>query len=159
MPGFSITAPCRSRISFELEYGAGTPALLPCHLHVRVFFLALAPATATSSRFVHAVLLRLVSMDLSESQKKYLRGLGHQIKPTIMIGDAGLTDGVFREFDATIEHHELIKVRVRVGDRHARDATIKDLCNRSAATLVTRIGNVALVYRRNADKPQIPLPI
>ena len=29
-------------------------------------------------------------MELSESQKKFLRGLGHQLKPVIMIGDAGL---------------------------------------------------------------------
>ena len=98
-------------------------------------------------------------MALSETQKKFLRGLGHQLKPVIMIGDAGLTEAVLREFDHTIEHHELIKVRVRVGDRHARDATIDELCSKSSATLVTRIGNVALVYRRNDEKPQIPLPI
>lgn len=98
-------------------------------------------------------------MSLTESQKKFLRGLGHQLKPTIMVGDAGLTDSVLSEFDATIGHHELIKVRVRVGDRHARDATIGDLCTRGRAQLVTRIGNVALVYRRNDDKPKIPLPM
>ena len=99
------------------------------------------------------------SMALSESQKKFLRGLGHQLKPTIMIGDAGLTESVLRELDSTIEHHELIKVRVRVGDRVARDEMINELCDMSSATLVTRIGNVALVYRRNEEKPRIPLPI
>ena len=35
-------------------------------------------------------------MTLSESQKKYLRGLGHGLKPVVMIGDAGLTEGVRR---------------------------------------------------------------
>ncbi|MCH8060748.1 MAG: YhbY family RNA-binding protein [Proteobacteria bacterium] len=30
-------------------------------------------------------------MPISEAQKKYLRGLGHQIKSIVMIGDAGLT--------------------------------------------------------------------
>ena len=97
-------------------------------------------------------------MTLSEPQKKYLRGLGHQLKPVIMIGDAGLTDAVLAEFDATIAHHELIKVRVRAGDRQARDGIIDDLCRRGAASLVTRIGNVALVYRRNEQKPRIALP-
>ena len=97
-------------------------------------------------------------MVLSESQKKYLRGLGHQLKPVIMVGDAGLTEGVLREFETTIGHHELIKVRVRVGDRHARDETIKALCDQSAASLVTRIGNVALIYRRNEDNPKVVLP-
>ena len=56
-------------------------------------------------------------MNLSEHQKKYLRGLGHQLKPTIMVGDAGLSESVLAEYESTLDHHELIKVRVRVGDR------------------------------------------
>ena len=98
-------------------------------------------------------------MELSEPQKKFLRGLGHQLKPVIMIGDAGLTDSVMSEFRSTIEHHELIKVRVRAGDRNVRDDIIRALCAEGDASLVTRIGNVALVYRRNEEKPGIPLPI
>jgi len=98
-------------------------------------------------------------MNLFETQKKFLRGLGHQLKPVILVGDAGLTEALLKEFCSTIEHHELIKVRVRAGDRETRDRLISDLCNRGSAELVTRIGNVALVYRRNDEKPQIPLPL
>ncbi len=98
-------------------------------------------------------------MKLSESQKKFLRGLGHQLKPVIMVGDGGLSESLLQEFCSTIEHHELIKVRVRAGDREMRDSIISDLCHQGSAKLVTRIGNVALVYRRNEEKPQIPLPL
>ena len=98
-------------------------------------------------------------MKLSESQKKFLRGLGHQLKPVIMVGDAGLTDSLLTEFCSTIEHHELIKVRVRAGDRATRDKFISELCQKGSAQLVTRIGNVALVYRRNDETPRIPLPM
>ena len=63
-------------------------------------------------------------MTLSESQKKYLRGLGHGLKPVVMIGDAGLTEAVLSEFNDSVEHHELIKVRVKVGDRAERDRII-----------------------------------
>ena len=97
-------------------------------------------------------------MQLSERQKKYLRGLGHRLKPVVMIGDAGLTDAVLQEFVSTILHHELVKVRVRVGDRDSRDALIDELCSQSGATLVARIGNVALLYRRNDENPRIHLP-
>ncbi len=103
-------------------------------------------------------LLQSVRMTLKESQKKFLRGLGHQLKPTLIIADAGLTEAVLREFETTIAHHELIKVRVRAGDRKNRDAVIADLCKQGAALLITRIGNVALVYRKNEDKPTIRLP-
>ena len=97
-------------------------------------------------------------MQLSESQKKYLRGLGHQLKPTIFVGDNGLTDNLVTEYETTLSHHELIKIKVRVGDRSARDDIIDKLCNDSAATLVQRIGNVALLYRENPEKKKIQLP-
>ena len=91
-------------------------------------------------------------MELSEHQKKHLRGLGHQLKPLIMVGDAGLSESLLAEYESTLNHHELIKVRVRVGDRDARDAIIRKLCVDSSATLVQRIGNVALLYRPNLKK-------
>ena len=98
-------------------------------------------------------------MKRTEPQKKFLRGLGHQLKPVIMIGDAGLSEGVRKEFESTIDHHELIKVRIRAGDRAVRDDIIADLCSSTKSALVSRVGNVALIYRRNAEKPKIPIPL
>ena len=97
-------------------------------------------------------------MTLSESQKKYLRGLGHDRKPLIMVGDAGLSESLLVEFESTLAHHELIKVRVRVGDRNARDAIIGEMCEKSGAALVQRVGNMALLYRENPEKKKIVLP-
>ena len=91
-------------------------------------------------------------MNLNEHQKKFLRGLGHQLKPLIMVGEAGLSASLLAEFETTLAHHELIKVRVRVGDRDERDAVIEKLCDGSSAQLIQRIGNVALLYRPNLKK-------
>lgn len=91
-------------------------------------------------------------MNLSEHQKKFLRGLGHQLKPLIMVGEAGLSESLLAEFESTLDHHELIKVRVRVGDRDARNTIIDQLCAHGKAELVQRIGNVALLYRPNLNK-------
>lgn len=97
-------------------------------------------------------------MTLSEPQKKYLRGLGHALKPLIMVGDAGLSDSLLAEFESTLSHHELIKVRVKTGDRAARDDIIEKLCSHSSAEVVQRIGNMALLYRINPDKQTIRVP-
>ena len=97
-------------------------------------------------------------MAFSESQKKYLRGLGHALKPVVMVGESGLTDAVRAEFENSLEHHELIKIRVKVGDREERDRIIQSLCEMAKAELVQRIGNMALVYRENPDKKRIRLP-
>jgi RNA-binding protein len=97
-------------------------------------------------------------MTLSESQKKYLRGRGHDLKPVITVGDAGLSASLMAEYESTITHHELIKVRIRVGDRGARNAIIDELCASSSAELIQRVGNVALIYRENADEKKIIIP-
>ena len=98
-------------------------------------------------------------MALTESQKKYLRGLGHQLKPVVMIAESGLTDSVLQEFESTLAHHELIKVSVRVGDRVARAGIIESLCASGSIELVQRIGNIALLFRANPQKKKrIQLP-
>lgn len=104
------------------------------------------------------MLLQLPAMKLTESQKKVLRGLGHNLKPVITVGDAGLSESLLKEFESTIAYHELIKVRFRAADREHRDAIVAELCERGSADLVTRIGNVALLFRRNAEKPRIVIP-
>jgi RNA-binding protein len=98
-------------------------------------------------------------VQLSDKQIKYLRGLAHDLKPVVYIGNAGVTPAVTAELDRCLEHHELIKIRLRVADRDARDAAVGRIVEASRATLVGRVGNVAILYRRNqADTPVIALP-
>ena len=97
-------------------------------------------------------------MSLSETQQRYLRGLGHQLKPIVMVGEAGLSASLLQEYETTLAHHELIKVRVKVGDRVERDALVNELCAKGKAELVQRVGNTALLYRPNPDKKKIVLP-
>ncbi len=97
-------------------------------------------------------------MALSEAQKKHLRGLGHKLKPVVMIGEAGLSASLLEEYETSLQHHELIKVSVRVGDRKERDAVIRSLCDQGSAELIQRVGNMALLYRENPDKRKITLP-
>ena len=97
-------------------------------------------------------------MNLSKSQKKYLRKRGHQLNPVILVADSGLSKTVLQEFDSTIAHHELIKVRIKAVDRKSRDAMINELCQKGSADLIQRIGNIALIYRANPDSTKIQLP-
>jgi len=96
-------------------------------------------------------------MPLTEPQKRHLRKLAHNLKPVILIGNAGYSEGVANELELTLEHHELIKVRVNAEDREARDALIAHICKTARCDLVQRIGHIAILYRR-AKKPVIRLP-
>jgi len=97
-------------------------------------------------------------MTLSEPQKKYLRGLGHALSPIVMVGDSGLSDTIIAELNICLDHHELVKIRVKVGDRKNRDDIIAKLCTDGSAALVQRTGNMALLYRENPEKKKIRLP-
>ena len=99
-----------------------------------------------------------MSASLSSNQKRYLRGLAHDLRPVILVGAKGVGDSLIAELDLALDHHELVKVRVAAEDREARDAMVAQLVERSGAALVQRIGNVACLYRANAEKPQIALP-
>jgi RNA-binding protein len=97
-------------------------------------------------------------MELTEVQKRYLRGLAHKLKPVIMVGGAGISDSLLKEFDSSINHHELIKVRFRVTDREQRDELIGELCTRGSANLVARTGHTAVLYRPNPERVKVHLP-
>lgn len=94
-------------------------------------------------------------MALAEKQRKHLRRLGHDLKPVVLVGDAGASEGVIRELDLALEHHELVKAKVRGAGREERDAIMDTLAHSTGAEVVQRIGNVVLLYRRHPDKPRI----
>jgi len=100
----------------------------------------------------------LAPPELSERQKKHLRGLAHALKPVIRVGNAGLTAALAGETARALEDHELIKVKAPLGDRAARDALLAELAARTGSALVYRIGNVGLLYRPHPKLPKILIP-
>lgn len=97
-------------------------------------------------------------MKLKKNQIKFLRGKGQQMKPVVWIGQAGCSKAVLAELDQALEHHELVKVKIAAGDREARDQIVAQICESSNASLVQRIGNIALLYRPAAELPRLLLP-
>ena len=97
-------------------------------------------------------------MELSERQRKYLRGLGHALNPVLLIGSAGLTPGVIAEAKRALHDHELIKAKFRGAEREARDAGLAELATSTESELIQRIGHTALYYKRRNDRPGIVIP-
>ena len=95
---------------------------------------------------------------LTSAQKRYLRGLAHGLKPVILVGGKGVTDGLVEETASALQIHELIKVKVAAEDREARDLAIATLVAAVDAVLVGRVGNIAVFFKPRPDKPLIALP-
>lgn len=98
------------------------------------------------------------AMQLSEKQRRHLRGLAHGLDPVIRIGQHGLTAAVIAEAGRALADHELIKVKVQGTGRDQREALLADLARSTSSTLVQRIGHVGVLYRPNAELPRILLP-
>lgn len=97
-------------------------------------------------------------MPLSASQKRYLRGFAHDLKPVILVGQKGVTPALLAEFDGALVHHELVKVKLADDERDSREASIEAIRAHSGAELVQTIGKVACFYKRNPDKSAFALP-
>ena len=96
-------------------------------------------------------------MSLSPNQKRHLRGLGHHLKPVVIIGQHGLRESVMDEIELALDSHELIKVKI-VADRDQRLQLGDEIVARTGADMINRIGQMQVLFRRNAEKPKIALP-
>ena len=95
-------------------------------------------------------------MTISNEDKKHLRRLGHKLNPVVTVASKGLTDSVIAEIDRALNDHELIKVKLSVGDREAKRAIIETLTDTLGAEVIQTIGHVVLLLRR-AEQPNLHL--
>lgn len=95
---------------------------------------------------------------LKASQKRYLRGLAHDLKAVILVGQKGVTPALLGELEAALAFHELIKVKLADDDRESRAASIEQIRASSGAEIVQTIGKIACFYRHNPERAQFTLP-
>ena len=85
----------------------------------------------------------------SSKDLRQLRAQAHSLKPVVTVAGKGLAPSVLEELDRALNDHELIKVKVAVGDREQRESVIEQLCSQSEAYLVQRVGKIATLLRTN----------
>ncbi len=95
---------------------------------------------------------------LNKQKLKFLRSLAHDASPIIWIGQHGLSENVQEELQRALDHHELVKIKLRVGERSEREKISQSLCEITGAELVQKIGNTLTVYRANKKEAVISFP-
>ena len=84
---------------------------------------------------------------LSNLEKKALRAKAHSLKPSVIIGQHGLTEAVLAEIDVALNAHELIKVRIRGADKNKRIEQCAQIERQLNAEVVHQIGGITVLYR------------
>ena len=89
-------------------------------------------------------------MTLSKQQIKEFKAKAHHLNPVVIIGQKGLTDAVIKEIDGALEAHELIKIKDYASERDEREATTKEICEKTQSQFVAVIGKTLIVYRKKS---------
>ena len=93
---------------------------------------------------------------MTGKQRRYLRALGHALKPVVQVGHDGVSDALVQAAGAQLEAHELIKVKIlEPNDRRECAGLLAQKC---AAELAQVLGRTALLYRARKERPEIRLP-
>ncbi len=94
---------------------------------------------------------------MDAASKKTLKAQAHALKPVVMIGQAGLTEAVLAEINIALISHELIKIKIRA-EKDERDAMGDAICEKTGASLVQFIGQIAVIYKARPPLPAKPKP-
>jgi RNA-binding protein len=89
---------------------------------------------------------------LTPRERARLKARAHALEPVVHVGHAGLTDAVLAEVDRALTVHELIKVRMAITDRAEREALGEELCSRTDAATVQRVGKVIVLWRPQPEE-------
>jgi len=98
-----------------------------------------------------------VTPSLTGKQIRYLRGLGHPLRPTVMLGRQELSTTVIGALDVVLSAHELVKIKLQEGCLIDRHAAAGQLAEATGSVVVQIIGKTILLYRPS-DKQLISLP-
>ena len=96
-------------------------------------------------------------LPLTVSERRDLKARAHPLSPTVMIGNAGLTESVLKEIATSLKIHELIKIRVMNGERAQREMMLEAICTQLDAAPVQHIGKILVIYKPNPEAHLIEL--
>jgi RNA-binding protein len=91
---------------------------------------------------------------LTARERAHLKARAHALEPRVQIGQGGLTAAVVAEIDRALTAHELVKVKILGDDREQREAIGDDICEKTGAAPVQRVGKVIVIWRPKPEEPK-----
>jgi RNA-binding protein len=83
---------------------------------------------------------------LSNAQIRELKAQAQRLKATLKIGKEGLSPQFLAALDEVLKHHQLVKVKFEEFKEQKKELA-PQLAEKSGSHLVTRVGNVVVLYR------------
>ncbi len=83
----------------------------------------------------------------TQAERRSRKARAHSLEPVVLMGDKGLTPAVLAEIERALAAHELVKIRAQAA-REDRAGLLAEICGRTGASAVQRIGKMLVVYRK-----------
>ncbi len=88
---------------------------------------------------------------LPPATQRDMRAQAHHLKPVVTVSDNGLSPAVLAEIEASLQAHELIKIRVFGFEREDRGALMTQICQTLEASPVQHIGKLLIIWRARKE--------
>ena len=114
-----------------------------------------------SFRYAKAMVIIIMSaLNLTSSERAYLRSLANTTETIFQVGKDGITDNFIAQIDSALEKRELIKLKILNNSECAPKETAEILTSRTNSQSVQIIGGKIVLYRQAKEKDdrKIKLP-
>ena len=85
-------------------------------------------------------------LSLSNAETRALKARAQRLKAMLKIGKDGLSPQFLAAVDETLKYHDLVKVKFDEFKEQKKELA-PQLAEKTGSHLVTRVGNVAVLYR------------
>jgi RNA-binding protein len=92
----------------------------------------------------------LIMEELTNPQIRKLKGLAQRMDAGLKVGKQGLSEPFLKSLDEELTRHELVKVKFAEFKEQKKELA-PQLAEKTGSHLITLLGNVAVLFRRNPD--------
>jgi RNA-binding protein len=92
-------------------------------------------------------------VNLNNAQIRTLKAQAQRLKATLKVGKEGLSPQFLSALDDALKHHELVKVKFDDFKEQKKELS-PQLAEETGSHLVTRVGNVVVLYRAKPNKEE-----
>jgi RNA-binding protein len=90
---------------------------------------------------------------LTNAQIQVSKAQAQRLQATLKVGKEGLSPQFLAALDDALKHHELVKVKFDFLKEQKKELA-PQLAEKSGSHLVTRVGNVVVLFRPKPAEPQ-----
>lgn len=89
----------------------------------------------------------MTELKIDRDERIRLRAESHDLNPTVLLGQNGLTEAVVKEIEKTLNSHGLVKIRIPGDDRDERAEIVQKILDDTNSARIQTIGKTVTIWR------------